>query len=355
MPKSEIRSETNRTPSARASVRADSAYIARSRACVGFGLLLLALVGCADRKPDPRIAPADLAVTESPWRYAGRTGKTLVTDHYRIHTTVTTENLLAALPQVVETAYRHYRWLVPTPREPAEKMEVYLFAQRGEFEHFTQQIAPQKAALLKQVRNGGYSEQGVSVIEYVSNEITFPLMTHEGFHQYLHHCVRPNVPAWLNEGLAVYCEGFRVTSAGVGSLDPELNPSRRNALAEALLRNQLIPLDELLRINAGHVISGPNRKIATYYAQAWMLMLFLEQYDWVDDEKRGKYTASFERLRQALANDDLETFAQAEHATSSRPAYSFGQSLFASFVSPDFAAVEREYVRYMRRRVLNEK
>ena len=331
----------------------------RMRAAIGrfavVGVLVLALTGCADRTPDPRIAPADLPVQESPWRYAGRAGKTLESEHYRIHTTVTNESLLRTLPQVVETAYRHYCWLIPTPRQPAEKMEVYLFAQRGEFEHFAQQLAPQKAKLLTQVRNGGFSEQGVSVIEYVSNEITFPLMTHEGFHQYLHHCVRPNIPAWLNEGLAVYCEGFRVTSAGVGRLDPELNPARRNALAEALLRNQLVPLDELLRINAGHVISGSNRKIATYYAQVWMLMLFLENYEWVDDEQRGKYTASFERLRQALANDDLEQFAQAEHATSSLSSYSFGQALFASYVSPDFEAVDREFVRFMRQRVLNEK
>lgn len=318
-------------------------------------LIALALTGCADRKPDPRIAPADLPVQETNWKFASRTGKTIETDHYRIHTTVTNEELLRALPQVLETAYRHYRWLIPTPREPAEKMKVYLFAQRGEFEYFTKELAPQKAKLLTQVRNGGYSEQGVTVIEYISNEITFPLMTHEGFHQYLHHCVRPNIPAWLNEGLAVYCEGFRVTSAGIGSLDPELNPSRRNALAEALLRNQLIPLDELLRINAGHVIGGPNRKIATYYAQAWMLMLFLETYEWNNKDERGKYTASFEKLRQVLASDDLEAFAQAEHATSSRPAYSFGQALFAAYVSPDFEAIDREYQQFMRQRVLNER
>lgn len=322
---------------------------------LGLGLLALTLAGCADSKPDPRVAPADLPVQESAWRFVGRPGKTLESEHYKIHTTVTNPELLRALPQVAETAYRHYRALIPTPRQPAEKMEVYLFAQRGEFEHFTQQLAPQKAKLLSQVRNGGFSEQGVSVIEYVSNEITFPLMTHEGFHQYLHHCVRPNIPAWLNEGLAVYCEGFRVTSAGVGTLDPELNPGRRNALAEALLRNQLIPLDELLRINAGHVISGPNRKIATYYAQAWMLMLFLEKYEWGDNEKRGKYTAGFERLRAALASDDVEKFAQAEHATSNRASYSFGQALFASYISPDFESIDREYVRFMRQRVLNEK
>jgi len=294
------RDDTIRAPSASARVfveRCDTAQTP-ARLRMGLGLVLLAMaIGCAPRNEQILVAPSDLPVEQTPWRYAGRPGKKLVTQHYEIYTTVSSENLIRALPQVVETAYLHYRWLVPTPREPAEKMKVYLFAQRGEFEHFTQQLAPQKAKLLMQVRNGGYSEQGVSVIEFVASEITFPLMTHEGFHQYLHHCVRPNVPAWLNEGLAVYCEGFRVTSTGVGRLDPGMNPARRNALAEALLRNQLIPLDELLRINAGHVVGGTNRKIATYYAQAWMLMLFLEQGEWNEKEQRGKYTASFERVR----------------------------------------------------------
>ena len=56
-------------------------------------------------------------------------------------------------------------------------------------------------------------ERGITVAEYVSHAVTFPLLTHEGFHQFLYHCAYPRVPAWLNEGLAVMCEG----SAGVTS------------------------------------------------------------------------------------------------------------------------------------------
>lgn len=311
--------------------------------------------GCA--KPDPSIivAPQTVPFEQEDWNYVDRSGKQIVSEHYTIHTTITDDALRTALPQVMETAYLNYRRLVPTARAPAGKMPIYLFAQRGEFEHFTRKLSPEKAQTLLQVRNGGYSEKGVTVMEYVSHEVTFPLMTHEGFHQYLHHCVAPDIPAWLNEGLAVYCEGFRGAAGGISELDPSHNPARRNALADALLRDKLFPLDELLRINAGHVIGGSTRKIATYYAQVWALTLFLEQFEPDPKEKIGKYQRQFEKMRCALAAGDVETHAQAAHISSSQPTYSYGQSLFAAFIGDDFAAIDREYVRFLRLRFLNEK
>jgi hypothetical protein len=318
-------------------------------------LVAIASPGCA--KPDPSIiiAPNTVPYEQADWSYVDRIGKQITSDHYTIHTTITDDTLRSALPQVMETAYQNYRRLVPTAREPSENMRIYLFAQRGEFAHLARKLSPEKAQVLLQVRNGGYSEKGVTVIEYVSHEVTFPLMTHEGFHQYLHHCVAPNIPAWLNEGLAVYCEGFKGGATGIRELDPWHNPARRNALAEALLRDKLFPLDELLRINAGHVIGGSTRKIATYYAQVWALMNFLEQAEPDPKEKIGKYTARFAKMREALAAGDLESHAQAAHVASSRPAYSFGQSLFAAFIGDDFASIDREYVRFLRQRILNEK
>ncbi|MBI5863636.1 MAG: hypothetical protein HZB38_03830 [Planctomycetes bacterium] len=323
-------------------------------AAVGAALALSA-TGCAPRnKPDPLIV-VNPAYERADWRYGSHPGQRITSEHYDFYTTITDSSLFATLPQVMETAYRNYRRLVPAPREPSEKMKIYLFAQRAEFEHFTKQLSPQKAATLLKVRNGGFSEQGVTVLEYVSHEATFPLMTHEGFHQYLDRCVRPNVPAWLNEGLAAYCEGFRGSAEGISDLDPWLNPLRRNALADALLREQIFPLSELLRINAGHVIGGSDRKISTYYAQVWALMLFLEQGLPDEKTKVGRYAASFDRLRKALAEDNLESFAQAAFATSNQQVYSFGQCLFSAFVGSDFDAIEKEYVRFMRQRILNEK
>ena len=288
----------------------------------------------------------DVAYESAAWRYRGQPGRLITTEHYEIYTTLSDEVLLEALPQAMETAYLYYRQLAPGAHEPQQRMQVYFFARRGEWVDFTRSFAGPRARTLLKVRRGGYTERGVAVIEYVAHSVTFPLVAHEGFHQYVHHCVGRRVPAWLNEGLAVLCEGQRWGKVGLKEFDPWHNPSRRNILADALLRDETMPLDELLRINAGHVVGGSTRKIGTYYAQLWALMLFLREGE------EGKYAEGFARLLESLGAQDLELFARAAHVTSTRRTYNFGQALFSSFISNDLETVQREYTAFLRQRML---
>ncbi|RMF80525.1 MAG: hypothetical protein D6744_08150 [Planctomycetota bacterium] len=285
---------------------------------------------------------------ESPWSYGQSPGTKLITEHYAIFTTLQDPRLVRALPQALETAYHYYRTLIPTAGEPAEPMPVYLFSRRGEFEHYTRRRFPSKARLLTRVRNGGYMEAGSTVIEYTSHGSTFPLMTHEAFHQFLYFCVKSKVPPWLNEGLSTMCEGQRWGSAGLREFDPLHNPTRRNRLAEALLEGDMIPLRELLRIGAGDVIGKSPQKAYVYYAELWGLMLFLQH------GADGKYAASFARLLDAVGRENLETYARAAHVTSSARRYNFGRAVFESFISPDIDEVEREFRAYLGRLLLNE-
>ena len=43
------------------------------------------------------------------------------------------------------------------------------------------------------------------------------------------------------------------------------------------MRDEIFSLEELLRINAGHVVGGSTRKVSAYYGQVWALMLFLRE------------------------------------------------------------------------------
>jgi len=317
--------------------------------------LLLALTasvalvgGCvSSEKRTPALTDVPFQIED--WRYADNAGHRITTEHYEIFTTLTDRVLLDALPQALETAYLFYRELVPTAREPEQSMKVYLFARRGEWASFTRRFGPQRARTLLKVRRGGYMERGITVAEYVSHAVTFPLLTHEGFHQFLFHCAHPRVPAWLNEGLAVVCEGQRWGNVGLAEFDPWHNPRRRNTLAEVLLRDELFPLDELLRINAGQVVGGSTRKISAYYGQVWALMLFLREGE------EGKYADGFARLLEALGSKDLEDYARAYHVQSPRRSYSFGCDLFCNFISDDLETVEREYRTFMRQRILGER
>lgn len=304
-------------------------------------LFLAGLTGCATSQPRPAVP-----FEEEPWRFARSPGVKLTTAHYEIYTTLQDEMLVHALPAFVEAAYQHYTSLVPPARTPPERMKVYLFASRGQWEAFTRRFTGSRASVFLKVRNGGYSERGVSVIEYVRHEITFPLFAHEGFHQYIYHCIGTRIPAWLNEGLAVYCEGQRWDSHGLKTFDPVYNPSRRNDLATALIGNKVHSLRRLLQTDAGQMIEGSSRSVATYYAQVWGLILFLRE------GAGGKYAGGFQRLLDKLHELEIEQHARAAHIWSERPSFNFGEDLFRSFVSEDLATVEQEYLAYLRARFL---
>lgn len=303
------------------------------------GVTLVGLAGCTQSKPREPVA-----FEREDWRFARRTGQKLTTEHYAIHTTLADNVLVDALPDFVEAAYAHYTSLVPPQRPPAGPMPVYLFVSRPEWEAFTRRFTGSRAPLFLKVRNGGYSERGTSVIEYVTHDVTFPLFAHEGFHQYLHHCVNTRIPAWLNEGLAVYCEGQRWGNVGLQSFDPWFNPTRRNALNEALASNRLYSLRQLLETHPGQVIDGNTQGVSTYYAQVWALVLFLQE------GADGKYAPAFRRLLDQLGSVDVEQFARASHIWSERASFNFGEALFQTFISEDLDTVQSEYLAFVRAR-----
>lgn len=318
----------------------------RTFATFAITLVACGLISGCQQRTNQFEALGNIPFEEVGWKNGPKDGRILRSDHYDIYTTLTDRRLLETIPQVMETSYAYYARLAPAVRHPSERLRLYMFATRGDWAYFTRRFAPRKAPKLLQIQRGGYTERGVCVFNYNGHAATFALAGHEGFHQYLHHCVSGRVPAWLNEGLAVWCEGQRWNSDGLNEIDPWYNPRRRNALAEALLREELLPLPELLRINAGHVIGGVQRKINTYYAQVWALVLFLAEGE------NGKYAADFQRMLEALGDDSLDDFVAAGRATSAVDADNFGAALFTTFFGDDLATIESEYLHFMRRRIL---
>jgi len=306
--------------------------------------LCMAANGCQSMRPPSK----PVSFQAEAWSFGPWQGQKLITPHYEVYTTVNDPVLVETFPALLERCYEYYQELVPPAREPAEPMKVYLMATRNQWAALTRQLTGPRAAVFLKIRNGGFSDGGVSVIQYVTHAVTFPLLAHEGFHQYLHSCVDPAVPAWLNEGLAVVCEGQRWTGSGLKSFDPWYNPIRRNQLAEALARERLLPLEELLSTHAGNIVDEPSTKVATYYAQVWGLMLFLRE------GQNGKYAEGFARLRQSLRDPELTGRLRAEQIWSS-PGVSPGRALFQSFISEDLETFERQYVSFLRNRILSER
>ncbi|MFH1748227.1 MAG: hypothetical protein ABIG44_14425 [Planctomycetota bacterium] len=315
-------------------------WITITRIATVLGLLIL--TGCAAR---PRHEP--VAYQLEPWTEGPSGAQKLTTPHYIVYTSVKDPVLVEAFPGLIERAYEYYRALVPSSREPDDRMKVYLFAKRGEWVYFTKRFTGNRANTFLKIRGGGYSERGVSVMQYVAHQVTFPLLAHEGFHQYLHHCVHPAVPAWLNEGLAVVCEGQRWTTSGLEEFDPWYNPARRNLLAESLLKSRLFSLQELLDTHAGRVIHETSARVGTYYAQVWVLILFLRE------GLDGKYAEGYQQMVNALAAPDLEQRLRAESVWVTGKPLSRGAALFRGFISDDLETCEREYMNFLREKILN--
>lgn len=307
----------------------------------GMGILLLA--GCAAQGP----APTPIAYDIQPWEFAGREGHKLLTEHYEVLTTTNDARLLETFPELLERSYEQYHSWVSAREEAPARMRVYLFNTRGEWVAFTRRFTGEHADIYLKIHNGGYSLRGVSVIQYVSHPVTFPLLAHEGFHQYLDQCVNPNVPAWINEGLAVVSECQRWTGGGLQEFDPWYNPSRRNHLGEALLRERLMPLQRLLDTHAGEVVLETSDVVRTYYAQVWGLMLFL----WYGEN--GKYAADFERLCDDLSKPGLDRRLRAEAMFTEGGELSRGAALFRAYIGEDISELDRQYQKFLRERILS--
>lgn len=296
----------------------------------------VALAGCgAGRAP--------VAFQIEPWRYRGVEGRKVTTARYELFTTLRDEFLLSAMPELLEAAVDYFRELVPPAGDvEGERMRVYLFADRGGWAEFTRGFTGPRAAEFLRITNGGYSERGVTVIQYVSHQTTFPIMAHEAFHQYVYHAVGRGIPAWVNEGMAVVCEGQRWSGERLVTFDPWHNPMRRNTLAEALAAGELFSLEELLATNAGRVVQLPSRVVGTYYAQLWALMLFLREGG------GGKYAAGTAAMLRSLAR---EASATGPSVWAASP----GEALFRRFITEDLAGFSTEFQEFVRTEIVGHR
>ncbi len=116
---------------------------------------------------------------------------------------------------------------------------------------------------------GGYflRHEGGSYIAINGDFVTDPVST--VYHEYTHFVVRknlPDLPLWLNEGLAEYFSSFRIRGgkAEVG-----------RAIEEHVLwlrQNRLIPLPELFAMDSDSPGFQEGKRRGVFYAQSWALV-----------------------------------------------------------------------------------
>lgn len=304
-------------------------------------LVVLALVPMACR---PGTAVSEIQVTRQPWSYRHLTGTQITTDHFDIYTTVEDQELLDYLPAFVEACYRQYADLLAAPQGPNPHLQTHIFANRTQMAEFTRHKYPRRSDVYGRVGVGGFAEHG-SCVTFYTRPRAYMLSTiaHEGLHQYFAGHFKQQIPAWLNEGLATYCEGFDLRRRQP-VFTPRRNLSRLNSLREALAADTLIPLTELLQTHAGKVIvQARSRMTRTYYAQVWALIVFLRHGT---DER---YAAGFAKMLADVAAGRLTARARAAGITAEKPSATVtGETVFRAYITEDLTGFEKQYRDFMR-------
>ena len=302
-------------------------------------VLLMWAAGCttADRTPP-------VTVTRADWSFDGVPGRKLTTTHFDIYSTLTDAPFEKALPGFLEAAHRQYAALLP-PSDTTDRLQTYVFANRRQWDAFTRRRFPQRYRVYRQIGSGGFANGNVCVAYYLrSRAPTLAVLAHEGMHQYFAHHFKGPLPAWINEGLACYCESYDLPG-GTPRFTPRHNTFRINALREALALDALIPLDEMLATDAGKVIvNGQSRRIKTYYAQAWAMVLFCR------DGGNDTYAAGFERMLGDITTGRLQRVARANQISSPGASQtSYGKAVFRAYITDDLPAFDKSFRAYIHR------
>jgi hypothetical protein len=285
-----------------------------------------------------------------PWRNDYGPGLKIATEHYEIFTTFLDPLILCQIPGFMESAYRGYSGQLPEPVETATRFRIYLFAERQQWDDFTNIFAGRQAPVYRKIKAGAYYQKGACVAYNIGRERTFSVLGHEGWHQFNKRHFKFRLPSWLDEGIAMLFEVSRY-EAGLFYFEPGRNLYRLGALHKTLAKNKMIPLKKLTAMNPGEVLTTEESEAVTaFYSQVYTLVRFLRE------EAYGKRLANYHQLLQdglrgnwPLSEPYKTIAADRNIPLTVRWNRTVGPKLFEHYIDDDFDRIEQEYMRFCRK------
>ena len=217
--------------------------------------------------------PAVKKVTTWENKYAP--GITIYTNHYKIHTTLMEPLMLRQLPGFIEAAHDSYQRQLPNPIKTRTILTVYLFATRPQWEQFTNEFAAPNGPAYIKIKRGAYYLNGSCVAYNIGRAASFSVIAHEGWHQFTSKHFAYRLPSWLDEGIATLFEASKY-DGGKFNFYPDRNGGRLGSLRKTLIEGNMIPLEKLITLNPGQVVSDTSAVIA-FYGQSYALVRFLRE------------------------------------------------------------------------------
>jgi hypothetical protein len=277
-------------------------------------------------------------------------GLKITTEHYEICTTLLEPLMLCELPAFMEEAWRGYNNQLPQPVTTTMKFKVYLFAERRQWENFTNKFAGPQAAVFTKIKAGAYYLNDACVAYNIGRERTFSALGHEGWHQFNSRHFKFRLPSWLNEGIAMLFEAS-TEKQGLFKFESGKNLYRLGSLKKMLIKNKMIPLTELIALNPGEVLTAnEDAAVAAFYSQSYALVRFLRE------EGYGKRLGNYQKmLSDGLAgNWPISETNKRIAADRNIPLTvlwnrAVGKRLFEYYIGGDIESIEDEYVTFCRK------
>jgi hypothetical protein len=174
-----------------------------------------------------------------------------------------------------------------------QRFDVYLFARKLDYAKLTGNRFPNTAGVFMSGRNllAAYLEgQGRTALRRT--------IQHEAFHQFAHSFVSPNLPVWVNEGLAQVFEESIWT--GTQFAMGQVPPRRVRQLNDDLKNGRFIPFREMLALSDDQWADAfkDAGRVDLQYNQAWAMVHFLIYA--ADDNGQPRFRGRFLKWLKAI-------------------------------------------------------
>ncbi|MEM1354978.1 MAG: DUF1570 domain-containing protein [Planctomycetota bacterium] len=200
--------------------------------------------------------------------------------HYVIYTNLSREETLPYgrhMDRVFDQYQRRFASFMPRNPDP---MPLYLLRTREQYIRYlaNYHIDASNAGGMFFVT---HAAQGLATwVESGSRQKTFRILQHEGFHQFAWNYLGPNLPVWLNEGLAQYFEDAILTNQGMQLGIP--GGTRIERVHRAIEQDNVLSFEQLRDVTAEHwgrTLRNRPDQSSLLYAQSWSVVYFLIHAD----------------------------------------------------------------------------
>ena len=228
--------------------------------------------------------------------------------HYLIHTNLTREETVPFgrhMDAVFEQYERRFRGFVQRELAP---MPLYLLRTREDYVAFMAEHD------IDSSNSGGlffvtHSLNGLATwAESSSRPRTFRVLQHEGFHQFAWNYIGPNLPVWVNEGLAQYFEDAVLVDGRMAA--GLTHRGRIDRVRRAIEGGHTLTLSRLNGVSSrvwNLTLRERPESAAVLYAQSWSVVYYLIHGD--DGAHQARFVEYLKLLNQGNGEEEAMLLA----------------------------------------------